>query len=557
MSLTSCFKYIMELPAATLNGMMQGVLQEADAANVQTSVHVANVAVGGYTATVDAQLDVTTNPPILELGAPDLSLVLHSHMNMQVAVNEIAKLDPITYQLAFDFPGEFQKQPVNPPILVMVFPGLTPGVLNLNVTGGNVVLTPALLEPRVHALYAQHPELAHSVQTGVQTPLPSPDNTWAVTVDIYDDTPGSMNFRGQITVDVIDATHIKLNLPGHLRAQNISTIRIDSDITVHVVVTIVPSDGKITIALSQVMPGNVTVDFTSPNFYTSAGTSVIAAQFASAIAALGHPNDPFVSVPTQQQIKDAITQQLIQYGSNLTVPIFKSTPPAKANDMDLTTFVPTTVQTQLLALQLEQQPVACDTPDIFLSGSQFAVSVDKEKCNSIIKPVVGSEEGSRQNIQGHDVSLSRLKASLSNPGDHGIAQGHIWISGLATVHLSCWPDAHINFSGPITLTPDVQNGEIKFHAHAGQFTADDPCCGSVDPKAIASFIEGQQNYPPITGLPSNFGGVGEIDIVLTDVDIFAAGIVLRGTLSVITTHSLQANVIQHSVYWRSDRSGGG
>jgi hypothetical protein len=51
--------------------------------------------------------------------------------------------------------------------------------------------------------------------------------------------------------------------------------------------------------------------------------------------------------------------------------------------------------------------------------------------------------------------------------------------------------------------------------------------------------------------------VGKISIDLTDVDIFAAGIVLRGNLSVITTHSLQANVIQHSAYWRSDRSGGG
>lgn len=555
MSLSSCFTYIIELPTATLNSMMAAVLQEADAAGVQTSLHQENVPVNGYTATVDAQLDVTANPPAMTLTATDLGVLLHLHMNLQVTVNGIANLGAIQYQLVFDFPGQFQKQPTTPPVLVMVFPALTPAVLNLNVSGGTVTLTPALIEPQVHALYAAHPELAHSVQTGIATGLPAPNDIWAVTVDIYDDTPGSMNYRGQITVAVPDQAHIQLNMPGHLTAQNISSTAINSDITVHTVVPVLMADGSITVRLSQVTGANVTIDYASPNIYTVGGATLIANQFAAKFAALGDLVQP---IPSSAQVNAAIASQLVQYGSALSIPIFKPTPPASPTDMDLTTFVPTTVATQVLALQLEQQARPCDTPDVFFNGSGFAVSVDLDKCNSIIQPVVAAENGTNQNIQGHNVTLNDITAALANPGDNGVADGHIWLTGEVTVHIDCWPDAHINFSGPITLTPDVDtNGNIKFQAHAGTFQADDPCCGSVDPNAISSFIESQQNYPPISGLPSNFAGVGQINITLTNVDIFASGMVIRGDLGVTTTHSLHSGFIKHDAFWFNEPPGGG
>lgn len=334
-----------------------------------------------------------------------------------------------------------------------------------------------------------HPELAHSVQTDVATGLPSPNDIWAVTVDIYDDTPGSMNYRGQITVVVPDQAHIQLNMPGHLLAQNISSTVINSDITVHTLVPVAMADGSIAVQLSQVTGANVTIDYASPNAFTIGGATLIASQFAAKFAALG---DLVQQTPSKAQVNDAIVAQLVQYGSALSIPIFKPTPPTSPTDMDLTTFVQTTVATQVLALQLQQQARPCDTPDVFFNGSAFAVSVDLDKCNSIIQPVVASENDTERNIQGH-VTLSNLAAALANPGDNGVAEGHMWLTGEATVHLTCWPDAP--FSGPLTLTPDVDNGNIKFQAHAGTFQADNPCCGSVDPNAISSFIESQQTIP--------------------------------------------------------------
>lgn len=558
MSLTSCFRYIIELPPATLNSMIQGILEEADGAGIQTSVHQENVPVSGFTATVDAQLaDPETSPPTLILTSVDLGLILHLHMNLQVQVNEVANLDAIVYGLEFDFPGQFQKVVTPaPPVLNMTFPGLTPAVLNLNVTGGDVQLTVALIDPIVHQLYQQNPGLAHQVHPDTPTGLPSPDDLWLITVDVYDDQLGSPGFRGRISVEIPDQNHIKLNLPGHLKAQSIAATRIDSDTTTSIIVPVQRADGMITVQLSQVTGADVTVVFASPNLYTIAatGSGLLQNQVAAAMNALP---DPVQDTPKQQDVKDLIAAQLVQYGDGLLIPMLKTMPPANPGDMDLTTFVPTTLGGQALALQIEPQPVPCDVPDFFVVASQFAVSVDKERCDAMIQPVIAAENGRTRNIQGHDVTVSGLSATLSDPGDHGVAAGHIWISGEATVHIDCWPDAHINFSGPITITPETQaDGSVRFHPHAGQFTADDPCCASVDPAQIGQLIE-QDDYPPIAGLPSNFTGVGMIQITANAADIFAAGIVVRGDLAVATTHSLEANVIQHNMFWHNEPPGGG
>jgi hypothetical protein len=554
-SLTSCFRYVIELPVATLNAMIAGVVQEGDTSGAQTSFHKDAVAVGDDTATVDAVVDPAV-PPTMTLTAVDLRLVMHLQMKLTVKVNEIPTLDPITYELAFDLPGLFQKVtlPTGLPGLNIAFPGLTGPALNLNVTGGTVVLTPDLVEAQAHALYVAHPELAHKVQPGVMTGLPAPEDVWLVTVDLYDDAPGAMPYRGQITAEIPDPTHVKLNMPGHLKAQSLSDTPINSDMVVHATIPVVQSDGAITIALSQVTGPNVAIDWTSPSLYTTVGAPLIQSQFASRIAALG---DLKQTTPTQAQISAAVTSAVLEYGANLTFTLLKPTPPASPTDMDLTTFVPTTLGGQLLALEVEQQPVPCDTVDAFADGSPFAVAVDAEKCNSIVQPVIDAENGKHRNIRGHDVEVHDISATLSDPGEHGVTTGHLWLAGQATIHIDCWPDSHISFSGPITLSPDKQtDGTYRFKPIAGQFAADDPCCASTDPNEIAQLIQGD-DYPPFGGLPKDFAGVGEFDIELASVDIFKAGLVLRGTLAVITTHSLRAGVIQHETYWANEPAGGG
>ncbi len=71
-------------------------------------------------------------------------------------------------------------------------------------------------------------------------------------------------------------------------------------------------------------------------------------------------------------------------------------------------------------------------------------------------------------MDGYDITMNSLNATLSNPGDHGVPQGHLWITGQFTVHLDCWPDPDISFHGPVFLTPDTNpDGTVVFTAQAG------------------------------------------------------------------------------------------
>jgi hypothetical protein len=536
--------------------MIASVLREGDSAGVVTSVHRENVPIsgpGGYHATVDASLtDLDTNPPTIDFGPTDLSFILHLRMSIGVTVNELPNLDAITYLAVFQFPGLMVKDTtVSPPVLNMTFPSVNTGDLNLNVTGGVITLTPALIEPSVHQLYQAHPELAHQVQSISGIPL---DGTWQVTTDIYDDDPMSPDFRGQITVEVPDPAHIRLNLPGHLKTHTISQTRIDSDITIHVMIPVQQTDGQLTVQISLVTQGDVSIDYANPNIYTSAGDPLIRAQVAQRIAALGDITQTF---PNSGQVRDSIASELANYATALKFAIFKPEPPANPGDMDLTTFVPTTVNQQVLALEIEPLPVPCDTPDVFTGADPFAVSVSPEKVNPMLQAIIDQTESTTQHVSGHDVDVSDMSADLSDPGEHGFAQGHIWIAGKATVHIDCWPDADIHFSGPLTLSSEMQpDGSVIFHGHAGHFNADDPKCASANPDDIAAAIEAASNQR-ITGLPSNFAGVGHINITVGAVDISRQGVVIHGTLTIETLHQLNASQIQQGMYWYTEPAGGG
>jgi hypothetical protein len=558
-SWTSCYRYIIELPAATLSSMITSVLKEGDSAGVKTSLHQDNVPIsgpGGYHATVDANLtQLDTNPPTIDLTATDLGFVLHLRMSIQVKVIELPNLDAITYLATFDFPGTMVKDTtVDPPVLNLTFPAVNTGNLNLAVSGGTITLTPELIAPKVHDLYQAHPELAHQQQSITGVPL---DGTWLVTTDIYDDDPMSPGFRGQITVEVPDATHIKLNLPGHLKAQTITDTRIDTDITIHVAIPVQQTDGLITVQLSTITAANTSIDYASPNLYTTAGDPVIRDKVAQRLAALGDLSQSF---PDSSQVKDAIASELINYALALKAPLFKGAHPANPADpsqMDLSTFVPTTVNQQVLALQIEPLGTPCDTPDVFTGSDPFAVSVSQDRVNPMLQQVVTQTEGTTQHVSGHDVDVHDMTAVLSDPGEHGFAPGHIWIAGIATVHIDCWPDPDIHFSGPLTLTAEMQtDGGVIFHGHAGHFNADNPKCASVNPDEIASAIEAASNQK-ITGLPSDFAGVGHISITVGPVDISRQGVIIRGTLTIQTLHQLNANQIQQGMYWYSEPAGGG
>lgn len=556
MSLTSCFRFILELPVATLNKLVRGAFAESDGRDLPISGTWEDVPVDGRTATISVRpADLATLPPTLALTATDLGLVLHLHMRVEVDVDDLP-LDAIVYAIEFDLPGAFAKSATAPPELLMGFPAVTEAGLNLNVSGGTIPLSAELIEPRIHAAYDADPSFGHSVRTGVAWPLPA-DPTVVVTVDIFDDEPGSPGFRGAITAEVSDPTHVILHMPGHFRIQGLSNPNyVNTDMTLDIVIEVIVDAvlGEARVKLGAVQPAHVTVTFATSSLYDLAARPILAGEVAAKLVAMG---DQVEAIPTTAEVRTAIVSRLLALAPEIQVPVFTPQPPG-ADEIDLTTFVPTTVSGQVLALQLAQltDGTPCDTPDVVADAADgFAISVAASEVDTMMQPVLAGQVGDHE-IGGYTVTLHNVSGALSDPGAHGVAAGHIWIEGDTTVHVDCWADPDIAFWGPITLIPLMAaDGKLAFQADAGDFGADDPCCADVDPAQIAALIEGEQSAP--IGLPRNFAGVGELQLGVDRADIFAAGVVVHGTFDVLTNLSLHASALRETLYWFNEQAGGG
>jgi hypothetical protein len=537
--------------------MLKAALSEDESAGIAITQHWENIPVGTMTATVDARpTDLDTSPPTLQLSATDLEVTLSQlRMRLEVQINELPDLDAIVYTIVFDLPGLLEKDSSTPPKLMMNFPAVTAGDLNLTVSGGEVLLTPELVEPKIHEMYDSTPTLGHSVETG--QPWLKSDGTATtvmVTTDIFDDDPGP-GFRGAITVEVTGPNEIVIVMPGHIRIQGVSQTFIDSDMTLRVTVGITLDTvlGKLFVLLSAVQGADVAVlNLMGAGFYVTEATTGIKPAVATKIH--GFP-DPEETIPTDAEIRTLITDRILDMAPGISIPIFTPGPPG-AGEIDLTTFVPTTVNQQALALQLVPRAdgTPCDTPDMFAQTDGFSISVSAVEANRLKQPILDNNLGDR-NVEGYDVTVNSLSGTLSDPGEHSQTDGHIWVEGEVEVHVDCWPDPDVAFWGPVFLDPSMDiDRKIIFTSRAGGFDADDPCCGDVDPADIQRLIEGEQSTP--IALPQDFTDVGELTLGVNEAKIFAAGIIVHGTLLVTTSSEIYASRTRRTLYWDHDSAGG-
>ena len=81
MSLTSCYRYILELPVATLDKLFQASMAESGPAGVAVTRTFDHVIVGGHDSTVSVRpTDLDTHPPTLVLPPADLAVTAHIRM---------------------------------------------------------------------------------------------------------------------------------------------------------------------------------------------------------------------------------------------------------------------------------------------------------------------------------------------------------------------------------------------------------------------------------------------------------------------------------------------
>ncbi|MEO1083166.1 MAG: hypothetical protein AAFY88_02885, partial [Acidobacteriota bacterium] len=159
-------------------------------------------------------------------------------------------------------------------------------------------------------------------------------------------------------------------------------------------------------------------------------------------------------------------------------------------------------------------------------------------------------------IQGHTVTVTSISADLHDPGSHGVDPGHLWIEGNADVEIDCWPDAGVDFWGPVFLTPRHEPDGLYFDASTGEFGAeDDTSCEDVEPDDVAALIDSER-FGPFDGLPTTFGGIGEVDLQVTAVEIFAAGMRLHGTFALTTLTMLSLASPLRRTFWAHEGAAG-
>ncbi|MCC6534089.1 MAG: hypothetical protein IT531_16190 [Burkholderiales bacterium] len=202
-------------------------------------------------------------------------------------------------------------------------------------------------------------------------------------------------------------------------------------------------------------------------------------------------------------------------------------------------------------------------PDNFLGSSQLALAVGRAKVDEIIAAAI-DEEFPGVNDGGHEVSTEEGSATLytlsvvpADAGSHDEAEGHLWVSGTAEVHIDCWPDPDVSFDGPIflrvALTETPTECTMEIQPQVGDFDFDQSCCdvfidliipivGWIMLAIIESTIDevGGELAEEIAGgqgraiqpIPPVVQGVAELQACLEDLSVGADGFVFPGKLRI-------------------------
>ncbi|CAN7437813.1 hypothetical protein LJR225_002886 [Phenylobacterium sp. LjRoot225] len=202
-------------------------------------------------------------------------------------------------------------------------------------------------------------------------------------------------------------------------------------------------------------------------------------------------------------------------------------------------------------------------PDNFLGGGSLALAVGRAKLDEIIAASIDSAFPDLKNgsqfieTEEGDADLKRLTVTPSDPGAHDEARGHLWAEGEAEVHIDCWPDPDVTFSGPIFLnvvvTETDETCSIEIDPEMGEFDAGQSCCdvfvdliipivgwimlgvieGMIDDvggRLAEEFADDQARE--IEAIPPVVVGVAELQSCLEGLEISSQGLVFPGKLRV-------------------------
>ncbi len=267
---------------------------------------------------------------------------------------------------------------------------------------------------------------------------------------------------------------------------------------------------------------------------------------------------------TEAAAKDIMAAEIAAYASDKRFPVY--TPRSGDPAIPLATPVGFLLPADgVLAVLMNRRDagVADFAPDNFLGANQVALAVGRAALDEMITRAMNTqfpgvnEGGAEVSTDEGSATLYTLAVTPSDPGAHGKAEGHLWAEGTAEVHIDCWPDPDVSFSGPIYLrivkTETDEECSMEVKPEMGEFDAGQSCCdvfidilipvvGIIMLIVIESMIDkvggelaadfaGQQARN-IEALPPFVAGVAELQACLEDLKVSSQGLVFPGKMRI-------------------------
>lgn len=267
---------------------------------------------------------------------------------------------------------------------------------------------------------------------------------------------------------------------------------------------------------------------------------------------------------TEDSAKDLMAAEIAAYANDRKFPLY--TPRSGDPAVPLATPVGFLLPADgVLAVLMNRRDasVADFAPDNFLGANQVALAVGRAALDEMITRAMNeqfpgvNDGGSEVTTDEGSATLYTLAVTPSDPGTHDQAEGHLWAEGTAEVHIDCWPDPDVSFSGPIFLrvvtTETEEECSMEVQPEMGEFDVGQSCCdvfidilipvvGIIMLIVIESMIDkvggelaadfaGQQARN-IEALPPFVAGVAELQACLEDLRTSSQGLVFPGKLRI-------------------------
>lgn len=481
MSLTSNFDFCVELGIDPVRAIFHLAFK-----NEELFPHN----VGPFTRTLSGRTITVTARVLDDLDAPaDLTFQDEKRIRFSIPFEVTAQIpdapDPslssVTIRSVAEIPGALATWPVDGQDQLGVdFDGVTAA----DVTVGAVSGLPALDASRfAAAIHTRYPTIPHTHGFA--------GNTLVLYDGALDPTLVPANLATPAEIQAALETHggtqyLKVTAPIHVTVPSAANYQSYgrvifwratsvTDTTVQVDMTVEPSDAS--------LKNKVELD-SGPDFIRDAVITNLTPMIQGPLAAFCLIEEPWF---TEAGARALLVSEIVSYIEPRRFPVY--TPESGDPDEPLSTPVGFLLPADgVLAILLNRRDdsVADHAPDAFLGARQIALAVGRAKVDELIAEAIETEFPDLDS-GGHEVStdegsatLKKLSVVPSDPGSHDESEGHLWVSGEAEVHIDCWPDPDVSFSGPIFLRVEVTETDeecsIEMNPKVGDFDFDQSCC---------------------------------------------------------------------------------